>query len=585
MRFFSLLLLTGILHCLASCTKSAPDPSQSNNNTSTPLGSNEKTITNFSFKATSNTALSSDAEGLIGQDTIKLTLPNGVVINNLTPSITYTGKTITPQSNTAQDFSIPVTYTVTANDGTTRKYIVVVKTLPSSARAITAFVFKAAANPGLASDITANIQGDSINANLPYGANLSNLIPMITITGVNISPGSGSAQNFSHTIPYTVTAQDGTTKTYKVNITQDSASKPGCILINSNYTGPSSFNAGKIYALDAVTGKLRWKYAPNTGTFISTPAFSNGVVFTANWNEILAIDTNTKTSLWNFTAGKAVRSAIAVAGGILYANCDDGYLYALDAGTGSMRWRYFQEGSDTLSGNLSSPTVVDGVVYFGSSRDSYIYALDAATGALKWKTFDTYALGMTIQSSPSVAGGVLYIGDNARNVLALDIYSGAIKWDFQTGDIILSSPTVLNGTVYIGSTDKTFYALDAASGKVKWQSWTGQQVISSPILSKGIVYFGTSGGGGSKAVYALDASTGNRLWVFTFGTDFNTGPVVFDDKVFILGYNNLFALDAVTGNLRWSFQPENSNESFISAPIVLDQQGTLYYPADSGQQN
>ena len=64
----------------------------------------------------------------------------------------------------------------------------------------------------------------------------------------------------------------------------------------------------------------------------------------------------------------------------------DRYLYALDAQTGKIIWR-FQTGDDTAIYNqvgiASSAAVVNGVVFFGC-RDGRFYAVDAKTGTQKW---------------------------------------------------------------------------------------------------------------------------------------------------------------------------------------------------------
>lgn len=44
-----------------------------------------------------------------------------------------------------------------------------------------------------------------------------------------------------------------------------------------------------------------------------------------------------------------------------------------------------------------------------------MYALDAATGKRKW----AYATGGMVTSSPKVAGGVVYVDSDDRNVYAL----------------------------------------------------------------------------------------------------------------------------------------------------------------------
>jgi outer membrane protein assembly factor BamB len=51
---------------------------------------------------------------------------------------------------------------------------------------------------------------------------------------------------------------------------------------------------------------------------------------------------------------------------------------------------------------LSSPGVRNGVVYFGSS-DGDVYALDAGSGVLKWK----FHTGDVMHSSPAITDGIL----------------------------------------------------------------------------------------------------------------------------------------------------------------------------------
>jgi eukaryotic-like serine/threonine-protein kinase len=65
----------------------------------------------------------------------------------------------------------------------------------------------------------------------------------------------------------------------------------------------------------------------------------------------------------------------------------------------------------------------------------------------KW----AYQTGNFINSSPAVAGGVVYVGSDAA--------SGTKKWAYPTGgDIGYSSPAVANGVAYIGSNDDNLYA-------------------------------------------------------------------------------------------------------------------------------
>jgi hypothetical protein len=62
--------------------------------------------------------------------TITVTVPYGTDITKMKPALIHTGKTISPAGETERDFTYPVTYTVTAEDGTDQNYKVTVKAAP-----------------------------------------------------------------------------------------------------------------------------------------------------------------------------------------------------------------------------------------------------------------------------------------------------------------------------------------------------------------------------------------------------------------------------------------------------------------------
>ena len=112
---------------------------------------------------------------------------------------------------------------------------------------ITSFVFKAADNSGLSSDLMGIVQGDTILVYPGDSANVSHLIPTITYMGVQIKPLSGVVQNFSSPVYYTVTAQDGATRLYTV-------------IVSTNKVLYVGSNDGNLYALNAATGTMIWKF-------------------------------------------------------------------------------------------------------------------------------------------------------------------------------------------------------------------------------------------------------------------------------------------------------------------------------------
>ena len=73
--------------------------------------------------------------------------------------------------------------------------------------------------------------------------------------------------------------------------------------------------------------------------------------------------------------------AISPDGSVVYVGSYDSYLYAVDADSGQLKWK-FQTGDWVASSPAPSP---DGSVVYVGSGDSYLYAVDADSGQLKWK--------------------------------------------------------------------------------------------------------------------------------------------------------------------------------------------------------
>ncbi len=171
--------------------------------------SSEKTITSFVLKGVSGTINEIN-------HTISVLLPAGTSVTSLVPTIAVSeGATISPVSGASRSFSSPVTYTVTAEDGSTQTYTVTVTVEEelSSAKNITSFTLK-----GVAGTISQTAR--TIKVTLPAGTSVTALAPNIAISvGATVSPTSGASRNFTNPVTYTVTAEDGSTQTYTVTVT------------------------------------------------------------------------------------------------------------------------------------------------------------------------------------------------------------------------------------------------------------------------------------------------------------------------------------------------------------------------------
>jgi len=209
-RFYysKLFLVLLLLMAASSCTKKPAAVWQA---------SPEKKMNFFVIEAYKNLGLYGDAIGRISNDTVHFTLSDGFPLFYVFPTIQYSGKHLEPAENIAQNFSKPVRYTVTAEDGTTKQYIVVgTSILNHTSKDILLFSFRTSNNPFLPSDINGTIRNDSVFVKLPSSMDLHELTPYIFINGISISPDNLVRQDFSKPVNYKVTAEDASFKNYLV---------------------------------------------------------------------------------------------------------------------------------------------------------------------------------------------------------------------------------------------------------------------------------------------------------------------------------------------------------------------------------
>ena len=148
--------------------------------------------------------------------------------------------------------------------------------------------------------------------------------------------------------------------------------------------------SGSLYALDAVTGALRWRH-PVGSPILSTPAIVGTTAYFTTWGDAL---------------------------------------YAVDTVTGRERWRRdlgaTRGPNDYWEFYVSSPRIRDGRLYVGGGNGR-LYAIDPATGRPLW-SFDA---GARIRTTPALTDDAEIIGTMAGEVIAVD-RSGRQRWRFAT---------------------------------------------------------------------------------------------------------------------------------------------------------
>jgi outer membrane protein assembly factor BamB len=271
---------------------------------------------------------------------------------------------------------------------------------------------------------------------------------------------------------------------------------------------------GYCYSADAATGKEKWKF--KTGGekkvgayglwtmkpadmymddqydfFLSSPVVDMNdkeltVFFGSSDGNLYAVNAETGTLKWKFKTNGIIHTSPALYNGLLYIGSWDTYLYAIDAKTGKEKWKFKTKDQPVyhqLEGIQASPVVYDSMVYFGA-RDGYFYALNANTGALLWNYF---ADNSWVLTTAAIKDTMLYFGTSDTYLFfAFDAKTGKEKYRMKANGYLYSSPAIAGNTAYFGDFTGKLFALDLNSGGKSWQEFAtdGRKANAATILNK-----------------------------------------------------------------------------------------------------
>ena len=256
---------------------------------------------------------------------------------------------------------------------------------------------------------------------------------------------------------------------------------------------------------------------------------------------------------------------------------------------------------DGKMGIVSEPIVVDGVIYI-SAPLSKIYAVEATTGKLIWKYDPQIRLDQALNGSYSartnggvaVWNGKVYVGTGDCRLIAIDAGTAKKIWEatvcepLQTG--ITGAPRVAKGKIlmgYNGSDDGVRGALaayDAETGKEVWRFWTvpgdpakGFETKELEMASKTWHGEGSWKIGGGDAWHAITYDDATGLVIFgTAGADVGygemTGVKISGEKLFS---ECIIAVKADTGEYVWHYQTgtenvHNENNQIMMADLMIN---------------
>lgn len=263
--------------------------------------------------------------------------------------------------------------------------------------------------------------------------------------------------------------------------------------------GPDGTEISDLVAVDRATGQRQWTARLDSAG--RAESVSAGRVFVSTVAGVTAYRATSGARLWQRAVGFTREPTVS--GGAVYVGSAKGYVAALAADTGRMRWQ------TTLPGSVDSTVAVEYGMVFAVAADSNLYALSAVTGKIVWHQHVGHVYG----GGPAVQNGVVYLAADTQSdsdgiLVALRASTGKRLWQRAAGDDVHSVPAVDGHVVTVGAIDGDVFAFSPATGRPLWVRRVDGEVWSSIALANGLAFLTTD----TSRAYALDTSNGKTLW-------------------------------------------------------------------------
>jgi alcohol dehydrogenase (cytochrome c) len=333
-----------------------------------------------------------------------------------------------------------------------------------------------------------------------------------------------------------------------------------------NAGGDFKGGKGRMYALEAKTGKIVWEFflvPKSEGDAVRGPQGASPLD-KSTWNNVPGAPIS--------GGGAWTSTTLDPASGLLYVpvgnpapdfdnsvrqgdNLFTGSVVVLDAKTGAYKNHFQLVPRDWHDWDVSNPPIL--IKTRGGKRlmavapkDGHLYGFDLADNKLLYRTPVTrienveepFAVDKDVHFCPGPAGGEEWNSPGYDPLTNL-IFTGDVDWcvtvKLQTREEIAAAPLgqLWTGNKYLDPFNQFgkfsradgywagwLYATDADTGVWKWRLKSNYPILSGVTpTAGGLVFFGDMGGN----FYALDAATGQKLWGKKIGGAIGGGVITY----------------------------------------------------------
>ncbi|WP_426447960.1 outer membrane protein assembly factor BamB [Siccibacter colletis] len=333
------------------------------------------------------------------------------------------------------------------------------------------------------------------------------------------------------------------------------------------------------------------------GEFYSNlhPAVQDGIAYAADRHgkvkavnlsdgkEVWSIDLAEKTGFFSANRPALLSGGVAVSGGNVYVGSEKAQVYALNIADGSVAWQTKVAGEA-----ISRPVIADGMVLIHTSN-GILQALNENDGAVKWTVnLDIPSLSLRGESAPATAFGAAIVGGDNGRVSAVLMQQGQMIWQQRISQAtgateidrlsdVDTTPVVAGNVVYALAYNGNMTALDLRSGQVMWKREIGS--VNDFIVDGNRIYLVDQ----NDRIVALNTEGGVTLWTQSDLLHRNlTSPVLYNGNL-VVGDSEGYLHWLNTADGRFVAQQKVDSSGLRTEPVVAEgklliqaKDGTLY---------
>jgi len=265
---------------------------------------------------------------------------------------------------------------------------------------------------------------------------------------------------------------------------------------------------GEIKVYNVHTGKS-YGYVDVGTSVASAPIVDSERIFVALSKDkysLVCYNIAERKTAWKNAVGEIETHPLLFENNISVIN-SHGELFSFRKISGELRWKYIVP-TKKRGDSFHSPPATDGENIFFGCDDGVVYSVRNGDGTLRW----ILQLDGSIFSSPCIDGNKIFVTTLNGFVYSVHKESGEILWNYDAQSPLYSSASVNETSVFIATIDGTIVCISKKNGSVIWKHQLNGGINVTPHLRGNILYVGTL----TKSLYALAANSGESLWKFSF---------------------------------------------------------------------